>query len=67
MPEKLALTLITDDGRRLEPIREIDAQADEPRTIWPHAVDMAVDHAIENGFRVEVACDQAVLYELRCV
>ena len=65
--DKLNLTLITVNGDRLEPSREVEAQADEPRSVWPHAVDMALDHSLEEGFLVEVACDQRVLYELRCV
>jgi len=65
--DKLSLTLITVQGDRLQPSREVEAQADEPRSVWPHAVDMALDHDLEEGFLVEVACDQRVLYELRCM
>jgi hypothetical protein len=70
MSDKLALTLIDSAGHRVEPAHQVEAEVDEPTSLWPHALQLAEDRSmVDEGFAVEVALaeDGHVFYTLRCV
>lgn len=70
MLDTLTLTLIDSTGARREPTHQVQAEIDDPHTVWPHVLELAQNRELEDeAYAAEVALTDTgeVIYSLRCL